>query len=176
MTVAAAEAGPDLEGCDQADPVGPQACKAFYRSMVAGVAVIASDSPQGPVAMTASSVMPVSLTPPLLMVSLTNESSTLAAIRLSGRFAVSLLAEDQQHVAERFSSRRAAWARFAGVDLGGTRPVVLGGAMAAAVCDVVWAREAGDHTLVLGEVTRTVDGSGSPLTWHGSGYRRLLRR
>lgn len=175
-TLHVADADPDVDGSGPAGRPGTEPCKAFYRSMVGGVAVISSDSEQGPVAMTASSVMPVSLTPPLLVVSLANQSLTLAAIRVSGRFAVNLLAEDQQPVAERFSSRRPAWARLAGVDLGQTRPVVLTGALAAAICDVEWMRETGDHTLVLGEIARTTGGSGSPLAWHGSGYHRLLRR
>lgn len=147
-------------------------CKRLYRSLAAGVAVITADGPYGPVGMTVSSVMAVSLTPPLLLVSLAKTSGTLAALRESGRFAVNLLGDGQQAIAARFATGRPAWVKFAGVRLvdSGTGPPIIGGVLAAAVCELGWVRPAGDHTLVLGQIGGVELGGGRPLVWHASGY------
>jgi len=171
---------------DSSDP-GTAEVKDFYRRLASGVAVVTSSGSTGATGMTASSVVAVSLAPALLLVSLTNRSSTLAAIRESRRFAVNLLARDQEHLATRFASGRPGWVKFGGIPLrnptptprpvdAGTMdadPPVLGGALATVVCDVGWVRMAGDHTLVLGEIAATVQGSGDPLIWYESGYHGL---
>lgn len=149
--------------------------KRLYRSLAAGVAVITADGPYGPVGMTVSSVMAVSLEPALMLVSLGKASGTLAALRESGRFAVNLLSDGQQSIATRFATGRPAWVKFAGVKLvdSGTGPPIIDRVLAAAVCEVGWVRPAGDHTLVLGQLARVDLGGGRPLVWHASGYHGL---
>ncbi|MGV1008386.1 MAG: flavin reductase family protein [Dermatophilaceae bacterium] len=154
------------------------AYKQLFRTFASGVAVVTADGALGPVGMTVSSVMAVSLTPPLLLVSLARASGTLVGVREAGRFAVNLLREDQQQLAARFASPRPAWVKFAGVTLVDepAAPPLLGCALATVVCDVVWAHPAGDHTLVLGRIVRSDLVGGRPLAWHASAYHGVHPR
>ena len=145
----------------------------LYRTLAASVAVVTADTAAGPTGMTASSVMAVSLDPPLLVVSLAHGSGTLAAIRRRRWFAVNLLAEDQRPIAARFAQGRPGWVKFSGVDLAAGSPPVLDAALAGAVCHLEWTRRCGDHTLVLGRIVRHWSGPGSPLIWHRSDYHRV---
>lgn len=157
------------------DDVDPSACRGLFRMLVSGVGIVTARGRSGPVGMTASSVLAVSVTPPLLLVSLANGSRTLQVVRQAGQFGANLLPDDQRALADRFADARPAWARFAEVELVLPQPPVLAVALAAAVCDVVWTRRAGDHTLLLGHISRLVAGAGRPLIWHDSDYHHLGR-
>jgi flavin reductase (DIM6/NTAB) family NADH-FMN oxidoreductase RutF len=161
---------------DVAEPAA--AHKQLFRAFASGIAVVTADGPHGPVGMTVSSVMAVSLTPPLVLVSLARASGTLAGVRAAGRFAVNLLREDQQHLAARFASSRPAWVKFAGVSLVDepTAPPRLESALATVVCELVWTRRAGDHALVLGHIVRSDLVGGRPLAWHASAYHGVHPR
>jgi flavin reductase (DIM6/NTAB) family NADH-FMN oxidoreductase RutF len=155
------------------DQTDPDSCRDLFRMLVAGVGIVTATGPSGPVGLTASSILAVSVAPPLLLVSLANGSRTLRAIRRSSQFAANLLPADQRPLADRFANSRPAWARFADVELISHRPPVLAVALAAAVCDLVWTRRAGDHTLLLGQIHQLIPGVGQPLVWHDSAYHRL---
>lgn len=174
--VTADRAGPELACVESAD--GSERYKQLFRSLASGVAVVTADAGPGPVGMTVSSLMAVSLSPPLLLVSLANTSGTLGALHESGRFAVNLLHDDQQHLAARFATSRPSWVKFAGVTLADEASAlpIIDGALAVVVCDVAWARPAGDHTLVLGRIARTEIARGRPLVWHASAYHGIHPR
>lgn len=145
-------------------------CRHLYRALAASVSVITARGDSGPQGMTASSVTAVSLTPPLMAVTLAPASQTLAALRTSGQFVINLLGEDQQAVSARFAGPRPGWARFAGLAVRDGEPPRLPDAIASAVCSVEWERVCGDRVLVLGRVQETTVHDGSPLLWHRSGY------
>jgi flavin reductase (DIM6/NTAB) family NADH-FMN oxidoreductase RutF len=100
-------------------------------------------------------------------------SETHAGFRASGRFAVSVLAEDQEEV-----SRQFAWG---GPDKFDRAPLVQGvtglplvaGAVAHLECRVVAAHAAGDHTIYVGEIEALAAQSGRPLLYHQGRYGRL---
>lgn len=120
-------------------------------SFATGVTVISTTTEDGDHGMTANAFMSISLDPPLISISLDRKSRMLDKIRRSGRYAVSILAHDMEHVAMHFAGRH-------NPDLAGILeqhdglPVVPG---AAAVfrADVEQEVEAGDHTLFIGRVT-----------------------
>ena len=59
-----------------------------------GIAVVTARGEDGlPLALTANSLTSVSVSPPLVMVTLARESETLAAVRETGRFAINILAD-----------------------------------------------------------------------------------
>lgn len=130
-----------------------------------GVAVVTSEHEEVPAGMTLNSFTSVSLEPLLVLVSLGNGSRTLHATRASGRFAVSILARDQREVALEFSQQ---WAPFplghVARDREGFLPVA--GAVAVLRCEVERIDAAGDHALVLGEVSSIAHGGGEPLVFH----------
>lgn len=80
--------------------LSPERFKKNFRNHPAGVAVITADPGDGPVALTATSVISVSATPPLLAFSLSSMSSASAAIRRAKTVVVHLLCVDDLEVAK----------------------------------------------------------------------------
>jgi flavin reductase (DIM6/NTAB) family NADH-FMN oxidoreductase RutF len=155
---------PDEEG------PGRSACLNLYRRLASGVSVVTALGEHGLTGMTASSVTSVSLQPPLLLVSLTHESRTLAAIRARRAFAVHLLRGDQQDLAARFASGDPTTQEPHRVVLGAP---VLPDVLAWSVCLLVAEHVYGDHTLVIGAVSAAQVGIGRPLVWHDRAYAEL---
>ncbi|MGV8911147.1 MAG: flavin reductase family protein [Rhodoglobus sp.] len=91
-----------------------------FRHYPGGVAVITADSPDGPVALTATSVVSISSEPPLLAFSISHRASTAASIRSAHSYVVHFLGKDQVEIAQlcatsgvdRFADTRL-WARLA---------------------------------------------------------------
>ncbi|GAA1210342.1 flavin reductase family protein [Rhodoglobus aureus] len=103
---------------DRAEISGEDFARAF-RQYPGGVAVITADSPDGPVALTATSVVSVSAAPPLLAFSISHRASTAASIRSAHSYVVHFLGKDQLEIAQlcatsgvdRFADTRL-WARL----------------------------------------------------------------
>ncbi|MGW1840184.1 flavin reductase family protein [Streptomyces sp. NPDC002067] len=120
---------------------------------------------------TASAVTSVSMEPPLLLVGIGRESSCHAALTTADEFVVNLLGEEQRDVSRAFAARGTD--RFAAA--GGFEPwpgsgtPYLPGANAAIRCTRTEVLSAGDHDLVLGELSGVrTGGQAAPLVW----YRR----
>lgn len=127
--------------------------------------------PEGPAGLTASSVSSLSLEPPLMVAAINSSSSTLAAARATGRFAISVLAADQATVALQFASRRTGADKYDGVPhrLEHGAPVI-DRAPAWVVCELTACHPEADHHLVVGRVCamgRADDGRTQPLITHG---------
>jgi flavin reductase (DIM6/NTAB) family NADH-FMN oxidoreductase RutF len=132
-----------------ADAVTATEVRHFMRGWATGVTVVTSALAGEPTGCTVNAFTSVSLDPPLLLVSLSRESHTLATIRAGGIFAVNLLAWRQRHLATRFTGAHDD--RFAGVDhrLEHSVPVIKDVA-AAVVCGLADLVSVADHVLVLG--------------------------
>jgi len=119
-----------------------------------GVTIVTSIDAEGkPVGLTANSVASVSLVPSLLLVCVDRGSSSLAAIRDTGAFGVSVLREEDEDLAHRFSVE-APGVRFRGVE---SRPSPAGvpllpDPLAWMDCRLWKWFEAGDHMILIGEV------------------------
>jgi len=149
-------------------------CRDLFRKMTAGVAVITTAGEHGPLGMTASAVMSLSLRPPLIIACLTQGSGTLQAVRRSGVFGLHLLREDQQQVAESFARPCGGDEKFAAVRAHTAAGVpTLADALAWATCEVQQVIDGGDHRLLIGRVVNTRVGAGSPLVWHHSNYWQI---
>ncbi|MGC4891645.1 flavin reductase family protein [Micromonospora sp. DT227] len=145
----------------------------FMRNWATGVAVVTSRADGRPVGCTVNAFTSVSLSPPLLLVSLGRASRTLAALTAEGGFAVNLLSRRQCHLADQFAGRVPD--RFAGVpyrDRDGLP--LLDGALAVAVCTVSQVIGVADHTLVLGAPYWCESRVGvEPAVFFGGGYRAV---
>jgi flavin reductase (DIM6/NTAB) family NADH-FMN oxidoreductase RutF len=124
-------------------------------SFPTGVTVVTTTTADGnPKGLTISAFCPVSLHPPLVLVCIDNQSSTLVAIRESGMFTVNFLAAGREELARRFAAKMED--KFAGVPwdapAGGGGPVLTEDSGAYVVCRVVQTIEAGDHWVLLGAV------------------------
>jgi flavin reductase (DIM6/NTAB) family NADH-FMN oxidoreductase RutF len=159
-------------------PVDPQAYRSAMARFATGVTTVTARG-RHPHAMTANAVASVTLDPPTLLVCLEQDSRVHDAVLEDGRFGVSVLAHDQQAVADWLASRgRPLLGQLERVphEAGPVLGVpVVSGAIAAFECEVVAAHPVGTHSVVLGEV-RWVGGDRggeAPLVWFASGYRGL---
>ena len=140
-----------------------------------GVTVVTVRDPEGrDYGMTVSAFASVSLDPPLVLVCIGDDATIAGAVAAAGHFAVSVLAENQDALAQRFADSDAD--RFAGtaVSRGTTGIALLVGAAAHLECAIVARHRGGDHTIVVGEVlAATAVEDGRPLIYQRGGYRRL---
>lgn len=142
---------------------------------VTGVTVITTTDPDGaPVGITANSFNSVSLSPPLVLWSVGNESRSVKAFEQSDWFAVHILRDDQMALSQRFASRGND--KFAGLTLdSGLGGVPLLNSCAARLETRIYGRyPAGDHMLCIAEVKRLeLDRESRPLVYHGGTYAEL---
>lgn len=140
-----------------------------------GVTVVTSVGPRGPHGMTANAFLSVSLEPPLVLVSIGHDNDSLSIVQESGRFAVNILAKDQEHLARLFAVRRERGEEaFVGLDWHPSPAGLpwLNGTLGQMDCRVQDALRAQDHTLFLGRVEAAwVDPGGEdPLVYFRSQY------
>lgn len=80
--------------------VTPDEFKAAFRHHPGGVSLITADAGEGPVALTVTSVFSVSITPPILVFSISELSSSTATIRKTDTVVVHLLSADDLTLAK----------------------------------------------------------------------------
>ena len=139
-----------------------------------GVTVITTREGDQVHGMTANAFMSVSLEPPLVLISVDRRTKMCALLYTGRYFGVSVLAEGQAKLSDRFAGRTpldaAVEPRFEVVH---DTPLVAG-ALAHFSANIVRSYWGGDHSLFLGQVeyARYTEG-GSPLLFHGGRYERL---
>lgn len=148
-----------------------RALRDIFGQFASGVTIIAAGAEKDVHGMTANAFMSVSLDPPLILVSLKNDSNMRQKIEADGRFSVSILAEEQKAASEHFSGR-AENAETALFEHQAGAPVVAG-ALAWISCSVEQQHVAGDHTLIIARVDAFAQSSGAPLLFFGGEYRTL---
>jgi len=123
------------------------------------------------VGLTANSFNSVSLNPPLVLWSLAQAASSMAAFSTGSHYAINILAADQKALAERFASRREdRWTDVAFTE-GACGAPLLDGAAATFECFNRSRYEEGDHVIFVGEVERCSHRDGaSPLLYHGGKF------
>ncbi len=138
-----------------------------------GVTVVTTTVDGRPAGMTASAVCSLSLDPILLVVCIDNRLPTHHAIESSRRFAVNVLGERDEALAQRFA--RPAEDKFAGVGLlEGSDPPVLERAIASFVCEVQERVPGGDHSIFVGRVLSCAATPGCrPLLYYRSTFGSL---
>jgi flavin reductase (DIM6/NTAB) family NADH-FMN oxidoreductase RutF len=131
------------------------------------------DSNGHPHGMTVNSFSSVSLDPPLVLVSIDLTAAIVGHFISSSWFAINILAEHQEYLSRRFSSPSEN--RFAGVDWhqGASGTPLLDGVLAHLECSVVRTFEAGDHSVLIGEVRVAEYREGKPLIYFNSCYQNL---
>ncbi|HEX2221974.1 MAG TPA: flavin reductase family protein [Candidatus Limnocylindria bacterium] len=152
--------------------------RAMMGRFATGVSVVAAR--HGPLlaGMTANAIASISVDPPLMMASVGHRSETHGAIIGSHAFAISVLAADQQGLAECFAQPTTAekLKRFCDAPWheAETGSPILEGAIAYFDCRIAARHPGGDHTIFIGEIVAAGyrDDAG-PLLWFGSRYRRL---
>ncbi|MER5894710.1 flavin reductase family protein [Streptomyces sp. NPDC001876] len=161
--------------------------RAALARLAAGVVLITAQEPPldehgrgEDVGMTATAFVSVSLDPPLVMVSLRNDSRMDDLLAEQPLWAVSVLAESQRQIAGRFAMKGRISDRLLFADIPYLRGEVTGaplveGALATLECRTEQRVLAGDHTLVIGRVLTAglPHTDGEPLAYFKGRYRRL---
>jgi flavin reductase (DIM6/NTAB) family NADH-FMN oxidoreductase RutF len=153
-------------------PVDAQDFKRALGQFASGVTVVTTRDRQGrPLGLTVSAFASVSLEPPLVLVSIDNRSDVHDGFEAAGLFAVSVLAEHQREVSQRFAFGTDKF--DASLVLGAHGMYLVPGALAHIECRLSAAHPAGDHTIYVGEVLALAARPGRPLVYHGSRYAGL---
>jgi 3-hydroxy-9,10-secoandrosta-1,3,5(10)-triene-9,17-dione monooxygenase reductase component len=122
-----------------------------------GVTVVAGHDGERPLGLAIGSFFSISLDPPLVGFCVARTSSTWPAIEATGRFGVSVLAEDQHETSGRFASK--VTDKFEGIEWEPapvTGSPLIRGALAHIDCELFEVYPGGDHVIVEGLV-RSLD-------------------
>jgi flavin reductase ActVB len=164
------------------DGAGQDDVSAAFRDamgrLAAGIVMVTTYVDGRPWGLTVSACCSVTVSPPMLLVSLGTTTTSARTIDASGRFGVSILGDHLIDTA-RFGSARNQ-PKFVERFCDGQRALaspVIAGAISHVDCRVEQAIVASDHTLFLGSVEHVVPGPGpsdaSPLVYHSRRYHSL---
>jgi 3-hydroxy-9,10-secoandrosta-1,3,5(10)-triene-9,17-dione monooxygenase reductase component len=137
---------------------------------VSGITIVAGIDDDEPVGFACQSFCSVSLEPPLVLFCVATTSRSWPRIQSSGRFAVNVLAEDQQELCARFGKPGAD--KFSGLAWHRTPwGPSIDGVLATVLCDIHDIHRAGDHDIVVGHVRQLWTArSDGPLVYFRGGY------
>ena len=152
----------------------PTELRQAYGCFPSGVAAVCALDGEVPIGMAASSFTSVSLSPALVSICVQDTSATWPLLRNAARIGISVLAQEQHQVCRNLAARHGD--RFADLEWSatGTGAVLIHGAVLWLECRVHSELSAGDHSIVLLEVTSLrATGERAPLVFHGSRFREL---
>lgn len=157
-------------------PAAPAFTSAEFRAALGmfatGVTIVTATKANGElVGLTANSFNSVSLSPALVLWSLSRSAGSFDTFNNGSHYAINILGSDQQTLARRFSEKVPD--RFEGVDwtpgIGGAP--LISGAIAHFECFNRSQYAEGDHIIFVGEVERCQHTLGaSPLLFHGGKF------
>jgi flavin reductase (DIM6/NTAB) family NADH-FMN oxidoreductase RutF len=127
-----------------------------------GVSVLSVEYEGDSMGVTISSLVSISLDPPLAGVSIGKQASCYELLRHAGAFGISILGSEHGAVAQRFAAGFPPLVHWAGVETRrgpvGIAPL-LSGARGWLECSVRDMHDAGDHTLFVGDVLSVEHGA-----------------
>ena len=151
--------------------------RAAMRRMPGPVALVTTHDPEAdaPAGLAASSVIPVSMDPPSMLVAINRSASAHAAIERAGRFCINLLGTTQTGFVGLFSDGRLRAQRFMSDEWAFADGLpYLRGACASILCTVSATTVVGTHELFVGavfEVRTEADACTlDPLGWMEGGF------
>lgn len=140
------------------------------------MAVLTVDAGGQRLGLTVSAVVSLSLEPPLVGVGVSRQSAMHELLREAGGFALSLLAGDQEAVAQHFARGVPPFAHWHGIATreGAEGAPLIEDALGWLECRTQAAHDAGDHTFFVGEVLAAEEGRpAAPLVYLGQRYLPL---
>jgi len=151
--------------------------RTLMRRAPASVAVLTVDTGRDRLGLTVSSLVSLSLEPPLVGVSIARDAAMHELLREAGGFAASLLAGGQEWLAQHFARGVPPIGMWSGVatEEGARGAPLLAGALGWLECRVASELAVGDHSFFVGEVESVRLGSAAapPLVHHEGAYRTL---
>lgn len=140
-----------------------------------GVSVLSVDVDGDRMGVTVSSLVSLSLDPPLVGVSIGKQASCYELLRSAGRFAISLLGADQEELARRFAAGRPPIVHWQGVPTReGIVAPLIEGALGWIEAETRSEHDAGDHTFFIADVLSIAHGpSRNALVYRESTYHAV---
>jgi flavin reductase (DIM6/NTAB) family NADH-FMN oxidoreductase RutF len=132
----------------------------LFRRWPAGVSVVVAETESRKAGLTVSSLVSVSLSPPLVSICLGREASIFEVLDEAGRWGASILAADQAHLAQHFSRNVPPLVQWDGIPTRDGEPLLLERAVGWLLAETVQRIEVGDHVIFVGAVTRLEAGPG----------------
>ncbi|MFG3410370.1 flavin reductase family protein [Streptomyces sp. NPDC048142] len=144
-------------------PIAPSALRATMSRFATGVIVL-SVGGENIHGMTANAFSSVSLDPPTVLCCVSHSAVMHRAILAAGRFGVSVLGAEQQHLASYFADKKRPLGpeQFSGIDWKpgpATDSPLLQGATAWLECELTDSHDVGDHSIFIGTVVNAESSS-----------------
>ncbi len=148
--------------------------RSLFRRWPAGVSVVVAEADGRRHGLTVSSLVSLSLDPPLVGISIAKQASLHELLRSAGEWAVSFLSGDQVELAKHFARSVPPIALWDGIELRPEDPRLLVGAAGWLVARMVDELETGDHTFFVGEIVSIEEGTAATsLSYVHREYRAL---
>ncbi|MEQ1887155.1 MAG: flavin reductase family protein [Bryobacteraceae bacterium] len=154
-----------------ASPFDPRLFRNALGRFASGVTIVTTYHEGATYGMTANAFMSVSMSPPLVLVSIDHRAAMHTHLPKSKRYGVSILAEGQQALSNHFAGRSVEGFQVPFIERKGMP--LIEGAVAYFVANVVDEHLAGDHTLYIGEVEHFEAVESKPLLFYAGGYQQL---
>lgn len=158
---------------------GSVSARSFKQAMsqfASGVTIVTMRADGRCHGLTVSAFTSVSAEPPLVLVCVSKQQRSHAALCVAGAFAVNILSSDQLALGGRFAQAPAE-ERFAGLDCftATTGAPILRGNLAWLDCRLHQAVDSGDHSIFIGEALAVdiAESDAQPLVYFNRGWRRL---
>jgi flavin reductase (DIM6/NTAB) family NADH-FMN oxidoreductase RutF len=140
----------------------------LFREVPSPVGVVTVEVGGNAAGLTVDSLVSLSADPPLIGVALGRHAALHELLREAGAFAISILASDQEQLAQHFARGVPPIAHWTGIE---TTPGELGaplidGALGWIECRLASEHEIGDHTLFVGEAASVRRGPGREALVH----------
>ena len=137
-----------------------------------GVTVVTCQTELGPLGITANSFASVSLDPPLVLWSPAKSSSRYPAFLEAEHFAVHVLESGQRDLCRQFTKSGLDFSGLEVTEGEGGAPVIAG-CLAHFECRRFATHDAGDHTIILGQVAAATAREGQPLVFSSGALGRF---
>jgi flavin reductase (DIM6/NTAB) family NADH-FMN oxidoreductase RutF len=151
--------------------IDPASFRQLMGRFATGVTVVTATSPDGkPSGMTINSFNSVSLDPPLVSICVDREADMHVTLTGQTGFVVNILSSDQESISRRFAENRPDRFNGVGYRLSSDGHPIIEGVLAHIECTAHDSIDAGDHSVVFGQVVGGSAGEGYPLLLYRGGY------
>ena len=133
--------------------------RSLFRRWPAGVSVVVAELDGRRHGLTVSSLVSLSLDPPLVGISIAHQASLHELLRDAGSWTASILSGDQQHLAQHFARSVPPLILWNGIEVRDDDPRLLAGAAGWLKARTVDELRTGDHTYFVGEVVSIEEGT-----------------
>ena len=146
--------------------------RALFRRWPAGVSVVVAEVDGRRAALTVSSLVSLSLDPPLVGISIAEQASLHELLRGADEWTASILAGNQEQLAQHFARSVPPLVLWNGIDVRDDDPRLISGAAGWLVARTVAEHKTGDHTFFVAEVLSVEEGNAADsLTYVHRSYK-----